>query len=151
MRFRTLITPFLVSLFLVVVVVLVPIYASAACCGCGNCWMKSYTHPPCVCNGTPGSGCSACITDDDSDLLQFKLSAYNGTTDTSSISRGLTSSFAKSNVTERVMELMSGGKCFRDRVALSLLGNARDGMKLAPVVFDEMNTLAFLIEADKEK
>ena len=148
MRGWTLVSPFLLSLLLGVTVVLVPMYASAGCCGCKNCWMKYYTNPPCSCPGY--NGCPRCLTDD-SDPLQFNASSDKGTADTSPISRGLTSTFAKSNVTERVMELMSRGKCFRDRVELSLLGNARDGLKLAPVVFDEKNTLAFLIESEKEK
>jgi hypothetical protein len=76
------------------------------------------------------------MTDDDSDLLQFKPLAYGVTADSASISNGLTPTTAKLDVTERVRDLMRGGKCFRQKVALSLLGNASDGLKFAPVHFD---------------
>jgi hypothetical protein len=58
----------------------------------------------------------------------------------------LPATLAKSNGTERVMnmKLMSGSKCFRAKVALSLLGNARESLKFVPVRFIEKDTLAFL-------
>jgi hypothetical protein len=87
------------------------------------------------------------MTDDDSDLLQFEPSNYRRTADTTSFSRGLIPTIAKLEVAERVMDLVNGAQCFRDRVALSLLGNARDGLKFKPVRFDEKNLLALQIEA----
>lgn len=148
MRIRMLIAPFLLSLVLGVLVVLTPTFATAACCGCGKCWMKYYTNPPCSCPGY--NGCPACLTDD-SDLLQLNASTDQDAAHTSSIPVALTLTIPKPDVVERGLDLMSGGKCFRDKVALSLLGNARDGLKFVPVHFDEKNTLAFLLEADKEK
>jgi hypothetical protein len=88
---------------------------------------------------------------DDFNPLQDIASTDNHPSDTSSIPEDLTSNYAKTDVTEQVMGLMSGGKCFHDKVALSLLGNARESLKFLPVHFDEKNMLAFLIDADKEK
>jgi hypothetical protein len=128
MSFRTLVSPLLLCLS--VSLLLVPAPTFAACCGCNKCWMRQYTYPPCVCNGTPGSGCSACMTeDDDSDILQSAF-ANVGTA-------SLIPTVAKLDVTERVIDLMRGGNCYRDGVALSLLGNAREGLKFVPFRFDE--------------
>jgi hypothetical protein len=59
------------------------------------------------------------------------------------------------NLGEGQLELSNPGKCVRDKLALGLLGNARDGLKLQPVRFDEKNleaqTLAFQSVADQQK
>lgn len=112
-------------------------------CGCGYCWMQSTGK--CTC-GPPYHWCL-----DDFNPLQDIASTDNHPSDTSSIPEDLTSNYAKTDVTEQVMGLMSGGKCFHDKVALSLLGNARESLKFLPVHFDEKNMLAFLIDADKDK
>jgi hypothetical protein len=112
-------------------------------CGCGYCYMQATGK--CTC-GPPFHWCL-----DDFNPSQDIASTDSSPADSSSIPEGLTSTVAKADVTERVMDLMRGGKCFRDRVALSLLGSARESLKYVPVRFDEKNMLAFLIDADKEK
>jgi hypothetical protein len=71
--------------------------------------------------------------------------------DTSSLLENLTSTAAKADGAEGVMDLMRGGKCLHDRVTLSLLRNVRNDLKFAPVRIYERTLLAYLIEADKEK
>ena len=41
----------------------------------------------------------------------------------------------KSDVTQGVVDLMLGRKCFRDKLALSVLGHAGDGLRYEPVRF----------------
>lgn len=48
------------------------------------------------------------------------------------------------------MELMNGVECFRNKVALNLLGNAGEDPKFVPVHFDERKMVAFQVEIDKE-
>ena len=145
MFIRMFLAPFVLMLLLGSQIVLLPsqVFAVLPWCGCGNCWMA--TSGKCTC-GYPYYYCL-----DDPNPLQFRASTDNPPADTSAIAEGLTSTIAKSDVTERVMELMSGGKCFHDKFALSLLGNARESLKFVPVHFEEKNMLAFLIDADKKK
>jgi hypothetical protein len=159
MHVHRLISPLLLSLVLGGQVVLVPSQVPAqdcpngmsstpgvCCCGCGNCWMRTVYGWNCVCNesGTDPN-CGYCV--DDSAVSQSNASTEEDRLGQSSVPGPLVSTVANSNVTERVMELMRGGKCFRNKVALSLLGNTRDGLKLKPVRFDRSNaqdqTLAF--------
>jgi len=136
--------PLLLIMFLCSPIVLLPSQVFALpFCGCGYCYMQSTGK--CTC-GPPYHWCL-----DDFNPLQDFASTDNSPVDTNSIPEGLTSTFAKSDVTDELMSLMSGGKCFHNKVALSLLGSARESLKFIPVHFDEKNTLAFLIESDKEK
>jgi protein-arginine kinase activator protein McsA len=54
------------ALVLSVSVAFVPMTASAACCGCGMCWMKNYTR--CFCAGE--MGCPRCFSDITLDIQQ---------------------------------------------------------------------------------
>jgi hypothetical protein len=145
MYVRIFAAPFLLIILLSSHIVLLPTQVFAGFCGCGNCWMQ-YVYPGyCSCGGIYPT----CLTDD-ADPFQFHALTDNHSANTNSIPRGLSSTVAQSDVTDRVMGLMSGGKCFRDKVALSLLGNVRDHLKFVPVHFDEKTTLAFLIGADKD-
>lgn len=148
MRIKMLISPFVLFLILGGLIVLAPIYAAATCCGCGMCWMKNYTYPPCICNGTPP--CAACLTDD-SDRLQLNAFLDKAMADNSSIPGIPAPTVMTTDVTEGVKDLMSGGKCFHEKVAYSLLGNTRDELKFVPVRFNENELLAFKMEADQEK
>lgn len=135
MRVQTLIFPFLLSVALGFLDVLVPIHALATCtnpCGCGRCAMKYFTNPPCQCPGE--GGCPTCLTED-SDPMQFNVFPDKSVVDTSVVPEWLTPTLAKVDATEGVMDLMSGGKCFRQKVAFSLLGNARDDLKYVAVQF----------------
>lgn len=147
MYIRMFVAPFLFIMLLCSQIVLLPSQVIARCCYCGQCWMQQVYGPQyCYCGGD----CPICWTDG-SDALQFHTVIDNPPADTSSIPQDLTSSIAKADVAEGVMDLMSGGKCLRNKAALSLLGNARDNLKFVPVHFDEKNTVAFLIDADQAK
>lgn len=147
MHNRLFVAPLLLIMLLSSQIVLLPSQVSAVLpwCGCGNCWMANLIPPPCSCS-YPYRSCL-----DDLDPLQFHTLTDYPPADTNSIPQDLTSTIARADVTERVMDLMSGGDCFRSKVALSLLGNARDALKFTPVRFDERNLLAFQMEVDKEK
>jgi hypothetical protein len=63
------------------------------------------------------------------------------------------STLAKSDIFRPITELTSGGQCFRNRVALRLLGDNRDSMKFKPIRFNENahdQSLVFKVEIDKE-
>jgi len=112
-------------------VLFAPIYASAACCGCGMCWMKYYTYPPCSCPGE--GGCGWC-SNDDLDSSQFKYLDEKYLSTIASSTQGLRAGIQDLDVNAEFMELLSGGKCFREKAALSLLGGARGG--LVPIRFN---------------
>jgi hypothetical protein len=116
-----------------------PGQAYADCCGC-------YCMSGCTCGGQidPDSGftCGWCRSADP--ILQTNASLGKSAEQLQPVNESAPSPFLKSDVTKQVMELMSGGKCFRAKVALSLLGNTRDELKFLPVRFKEKNTLAFL-------
>lgn len=146
MYIRMFVAPFLFIMLLCSQILLLPNQVLARCCYCGQCWMQQvYGSQYCYCGGD----CPICWTDG-FDALQFHTSTDNRPADTT-IPQDLTSTIAKAHVTERVMDLMSAGDCFRSKVALSLLGNARDDLKFTLVRFDEKNLLAFQMEVDKEK
>ena len=123
-----------------------PDQAYAGCCGC--------TCIPymCTCAGKwdqqTKTKCRYCRSADP--FLQTNSSLDKSAEQLIPVNESVPSIVAKSDITQQVMELMRGEKCFRDKIALSLLGNARDGQKFVPVI-DDNNTLAFLIGADKEK
>lgn len=56
-----------------------------------------------------------------------------------------------SDLTESFLGLTTAGKCIHDKLALSLLGNAREGLKFVPVHFDDKNVVAYLIDAETVK
>lgn len=129
---RMVVAPFfLLTMLLYSPNILLPSQAFAGFCGCGNCWMM-YAYPGyCTCGGQYPT----CLTDD------FDPSLFHGLTDirpadTGSL-RGEPASLAKVNAPESVIQLVSGSKCFRDKVALSLLGKVRNDFKYAPVRFGE--------------
>ena len=98
-------------------------------CGCGNCGMSITNPENCTC-GPPFFWCL-----EDLMALQLQASVHNRPAETNSIPEALTSTIAKSDVTERVY-LVSGGKCLHNKVTLHILGNAGQGLKFAPVTFD---------------
>jgi len=99
-------------------------------CGCNNC-MMSITNPgSCTC-GPPYYWCL-----EDLMALQLQASMHNRLADTSSVPEGLTSTIARSDVTERAVYPMNGAKCLHNKVALHLLGNAGQGLKFVPVRLD---------------
>ena len=131
MHIRMFVAAFLFIMFLGSQIVLLPSQAFAAFCGCGNCWMM-YVYPGyCTC-GPPYPYCLA----EDYHGLQFRASTDNSPADTSSIPESLTSAMAKADGAGGVMDLMSGGECLRNKVTLSLLGDARGDLKFVPVRFD---------------
>jgi hypothetical protein len=56
---------------------------------------------------------------------------------------------ARADLEENLLQLTSPGKCFRDKLALALLGNARESLKFVPARFDENKLVSFLIDADR--
>jgi len=133
MSARSLTIAFCFSLLLIVVSMLAPMYASAQnCCPCGRCWMKLYTNPPCNCPGE--NGCGTCLSDE-SDPFQVSGVTHKEM-DANAVPVFLASPISKLDATARVMDLLKGGMCFRERVALGLLGNSRDSLKFEPLRFD---------------
>ena len=105
--------------------------AYADCCGCSCTWWMG-----CTCRGLvdPVKGyCSPCHSTEP--VLQTNISINESGDQLTLGSESVPSTVAQPAVTERVMELMSGGKCFRNKVALRLLGNARDELKYVAVQF----------------
>jgi hypothetical protein len=107
------------------------------CCGCCNCWMKYYTWPPCNCPGENGcSNCGYCKSDS-ALLLGFTSEAME---DIHPIPVATLSKMGKINLIEQVTDLMSAEKCFRAKLAFSLLGNARE--RFVPIRFDDKSSEA---------
>jgi hypothetical protein len=124
--------------------------AYADCCGCV---CMPYQ---CTCAGQidqlTGQLCGGWCRSADP-ILQTNASLGKSAEQLQPVNESAPSPFPKSDVTKQVMELTSGGKCFRNRVALRLLGNDRDTMKFEPIRFNENvhdQTLAFQVKTDKE-
>ena len=133
MNIRFLVAAFLLSIgVLASGIVFTPNNAFGYCCGCGNCWMMYiYGSGYCYCGGD----CPYCSADD-FDPAHRSGAINNVMPDKNSLPKGLSSSDQSLDVAEAVLNQMSGGsKCFRDKVALSLLGNARE--KFVPIQFRE--------------
>lgn len=108
-----------------------PGQAFAVCCGCGNCWMMYvYGSQYCYCGGN----CPTCSTDD-FDPARLNVVINNGMLENISTSKNLRFTAQRFDVYRETLSLMSGGsKCFRAKIALSLLGTA--GEKFVPIRFD---------------
>lgn len=133
MNIRILVAPFLLSIGLLATgIVFTPNTAFGYCCGCGNCWMMYiYGTAYCYCGGD----CPYCSTDD-FDPAQRGAAINNHTLDKNFLPNSPSSSAQRLDVAEGVFNQMSGGsKCFRDKVALSLLGNARE--RFVPIPFND--------------
>lgn len=117
-----------------------PSQAYAWCCGCVCMWWT------CTCGGQYDAQakrwCGYCRSADP--VLQTNTFIDKSAEQLQPVNESVVTTVAKSDVTEQVMDLMGGGKCLRAKVALSLLGNARDNLKFVPVRFKEKSTLAFL-------
>ena len=112
---RTFVVPFLFLILLSGQALILPSEASARCCGLCNCWMQQvYGSAYCYCGGNCPSGCNR-----PEDISSQKLNVMNA------------------DIHEPVIKLMTGGNCFRDKIAMSLLRNAREGLKFTPIRFDE--------------
>ena len=81
-----------------------------------------------------------CVNDpDDANTVQSDV-AISGDSSEMDIAREAPAFTATTfDLTNRFSELTTAGKCFRDKLALSLLGNARTGLKF----------VTFLTDADK--
>jgi hypothetical protein len=121
-----------------------PNLAYANCCPC-TCmpWM-------CTCAGKvdPAQGyCYYCLSPDP--VLQVNASIDKSAEQLRPVNESISSTVAKSDIIQRVMELRMGSSCFRNKVALSLLGDNRDSLKFALVHFNENaqhETLAFNVK-----
>ncbi len=110
-------------------VTLIPGQADAWCCGC---MCMSW----CTCDGQVDSSGTICWYCNSTDLvLQTNTSTDKVTKLLKGASDYVLSAIAQSDITQ--IELTTGQKCFREKVALSLLGKNRVAMKLAPIRFDE--------------
>jgi hypothetical protein len=107
-----------------------PGQAYADCCGC-------YCMPGCTCGGQTdpdlGITCGWCRSANP--VWQVNTSIDKSGAPLQPVNETVPSTVAQPDVTEQVMELMTGGKCFRNKAAFSLLGNARDELKYVPVRF----------------
>ncbi len=126
-------------------VTLLPGHAYAYCCGC-TCMSN------CTCDGSQDSNGQICyVCRSPEPILQTNASIDKVTTLLNSISDSVLSAIAQSDITQ--IELTIGRKCFRDKVALSLLGQNRDALKLVPIRLEEKNAqdqiLAFQVKTDK--
>jgi hypothetical protein len=105
--------------------------AYANCCGCTCTWWMG-----CTCRGLtdPVQGyCAPCHSTEP--VLQTNVSINESGEQLTPGNESVPDTSAQSDVTEGVIELMNGGKCFRNKVALRLLGKARDELKYVPVRF----------------
>jgi len=100
------------------------VHAVLPWCGCGNCMMMYANPPKCTC-GYPYYWCF-----EDFKALQLQTSVHNRSTVTNSMAEAATSTIARSDITEGVVHLMSGGKCLHDKVILHLLANDRESFKV---------------------
>jgi hypothetical protein len=75
--------------------------------------------------------------------------------DVGGVPRSVSSTVTKQDFTGLFIELTRGGKCAGNKLALRLLANAGEGLKIEPVSFDENGvrdqTLAFQITTEEEK
>lgn len=121
--------------------VLMPGHAWGGCCGT-TCkpWM-------CTCRGT-----YPCLYDPrDSNTAQANSATIAGSSQMDIARDAPAFTATTSDLTESISELTTAGKCFRDKLALSLLGNAQEDLKFVTVHFDEKNMVTFLIDADTVK
>ena len=101
----------------------------------------------CTCRGT-----YPCLYDPgDSSTVQPDATTIGGSLQMDIVPDAPALTTTTSDLTESFLELTTAGKCFRDKLALSLLGNAREGLKFVPVHFDEKNMMAFLVDAETVK
>jgi hypothetical protein len=153
MRVRMLISPFLLFLVLGVLVVLAPMYASAACCGCSKCWMKTYTNPPCSCPGE--GGCHVCLTDD-SDLIQSETLVGNEMLNIKGIYDSRPSLTLRSTSIDRLITVTDLGQCARNNYTLKFFHSPEDRLKferdfLKYKASQDNSVVAFQITANGEK
>jgi len=109
-----------------------PSQANAWCCGCGMCtwWMG------CDCAGY--GGCAWCRGEEPF-ILAFTASNKDAL-DASKIANVIPSIAIKTKVVEDVMELTMGRKCFREKIALSVLGHAGEDLRYKPVHFTSLSS-----------
>jgi hypothetical protein len=109
-----------------------PSQAIAGCCGCGNCWMMYvYGSQYCYCGGN----CPTCLTDD-FDPARQNFAISNGRPSKDFAPKDLSTFDQSSALAETFLnEMISGSRCFRVKVALSLLGNVQD--RFVPIRFSE--------------
>lgn len=106
--------------------------ADAWCCGCGSCmwWMG------CTCAGYYDNDyqmyCGYCRSQDQDDLKVNDPSMGQRVPNTKLVT--------KSEVMRRVGELMQGRKCFREKIALSVLGHAGEDLRYKPVHFTRLSS-----------
>lgn len=115
-------------------VLFMPGDALAACCG-ATCkkWL-------CTCRGT-----YPCVYDPgDADALQSNAVTIGGSSQKDIARDTSVLTAATSDLIESFLELTTAGKCFREKLALSSLGDARDNLKF-------VNFATFLLDADTAK
>ena len=127
MRGLMLLSPFLLPLVLGVLVVLVPVYASADCCGCGYCYMSPRTG--CLCNDGSDPACEWCPN---------PYAPDNAVSDIKGAREPLPSPVLKSDLTERLIVLTGGGNRVLETFSVKLLRKS-DGLKFACPGRDEKN------------
>lgn len=97
----------------------------------------------CTCRGT-----YPCLFDSSdsgvSNIAQSSEAAIDGSSQMDIKHDAPEFSTTTSDFTERFMELTTATKCFRDKLALSLLGNAQDNLKI-------VNFVTFPLDADTAK
>lgn len=134
MHIRMFMPPLLLSLVLGVMVLLIPIYASADCCGCGYCWMSPYTG--CTCNDGSSQSCAWC---------PYPYAPDNPVSDIRGARGPQPSRVMKSNLTEPLIELTKGGNRALGNFSVKLLGKL-DGLKFACPGSDEKNMGSTLVQ-----
>jgi hypothetical protein len=106
--------------------------AYAGCCGCTCTWWMG-----CTCRGltdpVTGTYCAPCHSTEP--VLRTSVSINESGEQLTPGNESVPETSAQLDVTEGVIELMNGGKCFRNKVALNLLRNVRDDLKYVPVRF----------------
>lgn len=103
------------------------------CCMCG----PNTCKPTCTCRGTHYH-CPLCYTDD-SDSFQDTAVTGRSMLGISAVREPLASTVISSNVTERVMELIRGGKRVLSNFNLKLLANIHHSLQFGCPGSDEAN------------
>lgn len=115
-------------------------YAESRCCASGECYLF------CTC---PGESLECpWYPKPPEPQVTGAMSDINSVHDTRPVGAKNT------DTSDGLIDVRRNSKCFLDRIALSLLGNARNVLKFEPILFDEKalhdQTVAFQMEADKE-
>jgi hypothetical protein len=124
------IVPALLLFFMLGSQILSPRQAEAWCCPCGSCmwWMG------CTCPGyfdsSAGGWCGSCRSQNPDGLKVSGASMDERVPDLVALT------VTNADITPGIVGLMQGRQCFRNKMALGVLGNAGEGLRFEPIRFN---------------